>query len=363
MTAAANGPRGRNAVARVSAHLDALVSHGRTPGLQYVVTTADGPIFTYAGGMADLRSRRPMMPDTTLMAYSMSKTITAAAVLRQVAGGRVGLDDPIDRYIATPYGPGVTVGRLLNHTAGLPNPIPLGWVHRADDPRGFDERAALASVMARHRSLASQPGRRFRYSNLGYWLLGPVVERGSGQPFTTDVEEQILAPLGLSAGALGYAIHDRARHATGYLEKWSFLNLIKRLVVDPRYVDGYDGRWLRLHPHYLNGPAFGGLIGSASAFAVFLADQLRDESAVLPASARQLFYTIAHTCTGQTVPMTFGWHVGEGGAYYFKEGGGGGFHSMMRLYSAAGLGTVVIANATQCNVGRLLDAVDREFLP
>jgi D-alanyl-D-alanine carboxypeptidase len=62
--------------------------------------------------------------------------------------------------------------------------------------------------------------------------------------------------------------------------------------------------------------------------------------------------------------MTLGWHVGEldGARFFYKEGGGGGFHAMMRLYPAAGIGTVVMTNATQFDVRQVLDATDASFL-
>ena len=63
---------------------------------------------------------------------STSKTITAAAVLGLVEAEQVKLDDPIDRYLdSQPYGPDVTIRHLLSHTSGIPNPIPLAWVHPA----------------------------------------------------------------------------------------------------------------------------------------------------------------------------------------------------------------------------------------
>lgn len=254
----------RDPGARVRSFLDGLLGQALSPGLQYTVVDRTGPLLTYAGGWADLRTRMPMSPATTLMAYSMSKTITAAAVLRLAATGYVGLDDPLQRYVDNPYGSGVTVRRLLSHTAGLPNPIPLAWVHLAADHPRFEERRALAEAVRKNGRLSSKPGRRFRYSNLGYWLLGPLVERVSGMPFSTYVEREVLAPLGIAPQSLGYAIVDPAQHGSGYLEKWSLLNLVKRLVVDSAYIDHYEGPWLRIHSHYLNGPAFGGLIGTAS---------------------------------------------------------------------------------------------------
>jgi hypothetical protein len=62
--------------------------------------------------------------------------------------------------------------------------------------------------------------------------------------------------------------------------------------------------------------------------------------------------------------MTLGWHIAalDGTSVFYKEGGGGGFHCMMRLYPSAGIGTVVMTNATGCDVRRLLDTVDASFL-
>src|SRR5262245_19327583 len=105
--------------------LDAIVERSRTPGLQYVAVRRDGPIFEYAGGWADLAKRRAMTAGTTLMAYSMSKTITAAAVLQLVGAGKIALDAPIDDDITQPYGSSITVRQLVSHTSGIPNPIPL----------------------------------------------------------------------------------------------------------------------------------------------------------------------------------------------------------------------------------------------
>jgi len=208
------------------------------------------------------------------------------------------------------------------------------------------------------------PGTRFRYSNLGYWLLGEVVAVAARQRFETYVAERVLTPLGITARDLGYAIPDSVPHANGYLEKYSFMNLTKSLLIDRQYIGSYEGHWLRIEPHYLNGPAFGGLVGTANGFAAFLRDQLRPQSVVLDARARELFYEPQRTSKGHPVPMTLGWHIGSfhGRPFFFKEGGGGGFHCEMRIYSAAGVGTVVMTNATGFDVKGCLNVLDREFL-
>lgn len=345
--------------------LEALTLPSKTPGIQYLVVNAQGPLFEFTRGEADIAEGRVMVPGTTQMAYSMSKTITAAAVLQLVDNNAIGLDDPIDRYVeGQPYGNSVTVRRLLSHTAGLPNPIPLSWVHPVGKHGAFDEPSALAAVLRKHSRLRSTPGTKYAYSNIGYWLLGPVVERVSRVPFTTYVRRSVIERLGVSPADLGYAIENPDQHATGYLEKYSLLNLIKPLFISRSLIGAYAGRWLEIRSHYLNGPAFGGLVGSCRGFGAFLQDQLRPQSVLFSETTRKLFYAPQQLSSGAPIDMTLGWHIGHraGSRYYFKEGGGGGFHSMMRLYPDSGIGTVAIANATSFDIRGLLDRVDASFL-
>ena len=280
---------------------------------------------------------------------------------KSAPGQRVRLDDPIDAYLETqPYGPKVTVRHLLSHTSGIPNPIPLRWVHPAEHPDPFNERAALARVLRRHTKRLFSPGSRYKYSNLGYWLLGRIVEHASGEPFQSFVRDHILQRLGITPQELGYVVPDFQNHAKGYLEKYSFMNLVKRLVVSSELIGGYEGRWLRLNDHYVDGAAFGGLVGTAEGFGKFLQDQLRPHSAIFGDTTRRLFYAPQRINKGMSIPVTLGWHIGtvNGVRFFYKEGGGGGFHSMMRVYPSAAIGTIIMTNATGFNVRKLLDEVD-----
>jgi CubicO group peptidase (beta-lactamase class C family) len=326
---------------------------------------ADRVLFEHHAGWADLGRRVSMDASTTMMAYSMSKPITAAAVLLLVEEGRIGLDAPITDFLtAIPYRPQISVRQLLSHTSGIPNPIPLRWVHPAAAHATFDEAAALAAVLARHGRLASPPGARYAYSNIGYWLLGGIIERASGESFTSFTATRVLEPLGLTAESLGYTIPDPARHAAGYLEKYSFINLIKGFVIDSALIGDYTGEWLSIGSHYVNGPAFGGLVGTARAFGRFLQDQLARQSRILGDATRELFYERQRTASGTLLDMTLGWHCGALGSteHFYKEGGGGGFHCMMRLYRSRGIGTLLMVNATQFDVRKCLDTLDAGFM-
>ncbi len=344
---------------------DELVRHSRAPGIQYLAVGPNQVLFEYAGGWADVVAHRELTGATTMMRYSMSKTITAAAVLQLVEEQRLTLDDRIDTHLDfQPYGPDITVRHLLSHTSGIPNPIPLRWVHPAAYHDTFDERVELIRVLRKYARPSFAPGTKYQYSNIGYWLLGPIVEHASGERFSSYVCAHVVRPLGITPQELGYAILDSRNHAKGYLEKYSLMNVVKRVLIARPLIGEYEGRWLRLNDHYVNGAAFGGLVGTARAIGSFLQDQLRPHSAILADTTRRLFYTPQTLEDGTEIAMTLGWHTGaiNGVGYFYKEGGGGGFHSMMRMYPSAGIGTVVIVNATQFDVRRCLDAIDRRFL-
>jgi CubicO group peptidase (beta-lactamase class C family) len=243
--------------ARAKSYLNALTRASKTPGIQYVVVNATGVAFAYAGGWADIRRQVPVDAATTMMAYSMSKTITAGATLQPVEAGKVALDDSVEPYVESlPYGGSVTVQQLIAHTSRIPNPIPLRWVHPAARHGSFDGNPALATVLRDHPRLSFEPGTKYAYSNIGYWLLGKVVERASGETFSAYVSEHILRPLAIVPQELGYVVADRPHHATGYLEKYSLMNLAKGFLIDRDLLGDYSGRWLEIRSHYLNEPAF-----------------------------------------------------------------------------------------------------------
>src|SRR5205814_328258 len=113
-----------------------------------------------AFGFADLAARRPATTATRFPWFSMSKIVTATAALRLADEGRLDLNAPVAGLAAVGRGDLPRVRQLLDHTAGLPDPVPLRWVRPADtDPA--QDRPGLRRVRARR-----PPGPPARYSNL-----------------------------------------------------------------------------------------------------------------------------------------------------------------------------------------------------
>lgn len=191
------------------------VWHTRTPGAQVAIGVRGRSCFSRAYGYADLQSRTPMRNDHLFRIASHSKTFTATLVLQLVEQGLLGLDEPVGDHVpglAEPLA-GVRLQELLEHTGGV---LRDGrdadyWQHRRD----FPDRGELLAL-AEDGGLKSGPGEHFAYSNLGYSLLGLVVEKVTGQTYADAARTRICEPLALSDTAAEYVEERADDYAAGH---------------------------------------------------------------------------------------------------------------------------------------------------
>jgi CubicO group peptidase (beta-lactamase class C family) len=349
-------------------HLRQLIAEREYPGIQYAVLDDDGVRFEYNGGWRDVAAHSPVTATTSFMSASMTKTVTALAVLQLVDRRLVELDEPLSNYSADhPYGNELTVRQLISHTAGVPNPMPLDWFHTPEKHERYDEGAELGRRLAKNPKLKSTPGSEYRYSNLDYWLLHKVIENAAGMPYEDYVRQNILEPLEIPETDLEFTIADSERRAVGYIKRWSFMRAMIGLMA-PDFVKGEStGSWASFAPLYMNGPAYGGLLGNARGWAAFLADQLAEDSKVMSPAVRELYYATQRTADGEEIAMTLGWHKGSLGGhdYYYKAGGGPGYSCNIRVYPDLNLASVWMSNRMEVSespIQELSDAIDSYFL-
>jgi CubicO group peptidase (beta-lactamase class C family) len=340
------------------------LSTSNGPGLQYIVVDKGSIIFEHSTGLSDVEQKKPLRLSQTMAAFSMTKTLTAIAVLQLIEHKKINIDDPVLEYFKHPYNAEITIRQLLNHTSGIPNPIPLKWVHLAENHDIFDEQKALTQVLKENPYSDSLPGTEYKYSNIGYWLLGKVIEKASGKKYVDYVTENIFVLLGLTSDEIGFLIKSMNNHAKGYVKKWSFMNLIGRFLIDGSVFGNDEGGWIHTKNVYLNGPSFGGTVGSARAFSRILQDLLSEKSELLGASVKQMLYSQQKVESGKKIDMTLGWHIGQLNnlTYYYKEGGGAGFSSEMRIYSESGLASVLMTNRTSFNFKKNMSKLDKNFV-
>jgi CubicO group peptidase (beta-lactamase class C family) len=185
----------------VEAELALILEEERLAGAVWATVSPDGSIVTGAAGMRDNGARLPLSDSTRVHVGSVAKPVLATGVLRLVTEGRVELDAPIARYVPAlavdnPWsGTPVTVRHLLDHTAGFEDARlwqVFGTRMGPTDPLANAFTGAAAPLRVR-----SEPGERMSYSNIGYTVLGLIVEAVTGSPYEAYLDAQLLAPLGM----------------------------------------------------------------------------------------------------------------------------------------------------------------------
>jgi D-alanyl-D-alanine carboxypeptidase len=170
------------------------------PGVAVLVTKGDTVLFRGARGRADIELGLPLTTDNVFRIASVTKTFTAAMVLKLARDGRLSLDDSLAKYLPDfPNAAGITLRELLNHTAGISDitqdPTP-GFMRR-----DVDDATMLAEIRKRKPLFA--PGTGWAYSNAGFILLGIVIENVTGEPWHEALRKQLLEPLGLKHTGYG----------------------------------------------------------------------------------------------------------------------------------------------------------------
>ncbi|HEX6042190.1 serine hydrolase domain-containing protein [Longimicrobium sp.] len=198
---AACGRDEASARTRLAARVDSLVAAYQretwAPGVSVAVLRGRDTLVYRGYGLADVENDVPATPGTVYRIGSITKQFTAALVLQLVEQGRVSLDDPIGRYVADlpDAWSGVRVRHLLNHTGGLPG-FEREWLRLGLREEALTPDSVIGLV--RDEPLEFAPGTAWKYSNIGYTLLGRLIERVTGERYADALEWRILRPLGLN---------------------------------------------------------------------------------------------------------------------------------------------------------------------
>jgi D-alanyl-D-alanine carboxypeptidase len=359
----------KDAVNRATAYLDELVQDGQIPGIQYMVVRADSILLAYAGGLRDSSCPDDKVEkNTSFLSSSTTKVLTAAAVLKLLEAGKVSLDDPLSKFYKDhPYGDDLQIQHLINQSSGIPNPMPLKWLHTTEEHSSYSETDAIETALKENSKLNFKPGEKYAYSNLSYWLLGKVIEEASGMSYRQYMRDQVFDPLNISESELDTEIHDPKLYARGHVARYSLFTFVFWLLIPSRLWDKSAGNWARFKALYMNGPPYGGVVGTASGYAKFLQDMLKQEPTLFSPETKALFFKDQHDSSGTLMPTTLGWHRGKLGdqIYYTKPGGGPGYHSNIRIYPEAGIASIYLCNkaeASEAPINAFSNSIDAEFL-
>jgi CubicO group peptidase (beta-lactamase class C family) len=342
--------------------LSSLIEKGKTPAVEYLFFNTGTLLHHFRGGFADIRNDIPVQEATSFKAFSVTKTFTALAVLQLVEQGMVDLDKPVGEYLpGFPYNNQVTTRHLLTHTSGIPNPIPLRWIHLADEQGQFDRDVFFEGVFKKHHKARWKPNEKFGYSNLGYVLLGRLIEQCSGLGYEAYIREHIFKPLHLYPTDLEFFVAEPLLHAKGYQKIDLFYLFLGFFIDREKFMDKREGKWKPFKNNYVNGAPYGGLIGTATAFMRYLQDLLKEDSLLISREQKRALFTENKTNAGMPTGMCLSWFTGRlhGRQYFSHAGGGGGYYCEIRLYPDNGVGSVLMMNRTGTKDERYLDKLDK----
>jgi CubicO group peptidase (beta-lactamase class C family) len=336
---------------RLDAHLDGLASPAE-PGLAVLVADDGRVAFERTIGVADLRTTRAIDSATNFRLASVSKQFTAAAAMLLVRDGKLGYEDRLtDIFPGFPgYGQTITVRHLLNHTSGLPDyedlmppadaAAPLEEVQIKDD--------GVLDLLRTQTSGEFAPGTRWAYSNSGYVVLGLIVAKVSGRPFSEFLKDRIFAPLKMTATAAHEAGRDDVpNRAYGHTKK--------------------DGLWRETDQSPTSATLGDGGVYSSLADLLKWDEALRGHALLSEAEMRPALTPapvtqgLRNDADGSPVSYGFGWYLNpwRGRARMWHTGETMGFRTAIMRFTGDGLTVFVLGNRADLDArGLALEAAE-----
>ena len=181
---------------KIERAVSAAMSQGHIPGLSTAIVTDRQLRWSNGYGMVDLENFVPAKAATVYRLGSISKPITATAIMQLVEQGKLDLDAPVQKYCSAfpPKRWPVTSRELLGHLGGVRH-----YTQKEEEAEYTSHFTSVADGLAIFKDdpLLAEPGTEFRYSSFGYNLLGCVVEGASGEPFAAYLHEHIFVPAGM----------------------------------------------------------------------------------------------------------------------------------------------------------------------
>lgn len=327
-------PEAARAERATSAQLDSVATAFTRRGFAGTICVVRGAdtLLDRGYGMADREAAIANAPAVRYPIGSLTKSFTAAAVMRLVESGKLRTSDSLRRWVpeASPAWSGVTLRHLLSHTGGIPD--------LQDDSEfvRFGREGTPGQIAARRyagRPLDFPPGSSFAYSNTGFKLLGAVIEAASGESYESFVVHELLQQLHLAETGFEPTVHASAKQAKGYFNTRS--GVVRAPVGDLGMAYAAGALVSTTHDLVLWEQAlFQGRVIHGVALGEMIAPLIGDYA-----------YGIHH-------------RAGTGAELYYHTGKIGGFDSVMGWYPADSLAVVVLANqAGGWRINELYDAL------
>ncbi len=194
----------------LAASIDAVVAplyKADEPGATLIVVKDGKTVLRKAYGMADVAGKVAMRPEHSLRLGSITKQFTAVAIMMLADEGKLATSDPITKFFPDypTQGKLITIEHLLTHTSGI-----VSYTGKPDFRSQSQRNFTVPQMLDYFKNdpMEFAPGTKYAYNNSGYYLLGAIIEKVSGQTYAKFLEHRIFVPLGMTDTA--YEGHERA---------------------------------------------------------------------------------------------------------------------------------------------------------
>ncbi len=350
-------------VTELDAYLETLVNKGSPPGLSMVIIKNDSIVYSKGFGWADGPLKIKAAPQTVYHWWSITKIPTAIAILQLQEQGKIQLDDAVSRFLPffeveypSDKETTITIRHLLNHSSGIPDASGLKlvkWIHHDGDP-ALDQTALIEKIFPDYSTLEFEPGEDTAYTNIGYMLLGAIIEKASAQDYRDYIRQNILEPLEMTQTDFVYTPEMKSVEAAGSHPSLSFMSPLLHLMMGSFIRETSNNR-IWMERVYTDQEAPSALIGSvmdaSRLVRAYLNKGTLDGKRILSEKSIDLMTTDSHVAEAHDQGLYFfrrgiGWHVfKEKGGYKLEHTGGGpGFFTIMQIYPDDNLGLVMFCN-------------------
>ncbi len=342
--------------------LDSIVSEQAATAISFAVIQNGEVAWEMTSGTADPFKDQKARPQTRYHIWSVTKLATALTILTLAEDQELDLDHPVAEILPwldldEAAENRITTRDLLRHTSGLQDTVPavFGWLQYDENLPNQTE--FLRQNLPAYRDLGFQPGSDRSYSNLGYMLLGAIIEARTGQAYEDAVSQRVLQPAGMASSSFVFGAPQPANEALGSHPLVHVFTPVLPFFADLNdLVRARDGRIWWLNRVYIKATPPTGLIASARDAARLGAVTM----AIGP--VLQSDDTVQLMVAPDPQDFSLGWFERDAAAQWLQHRGGGpGFAAVVRVYPTQDLSIAVLASGTDAPVVDIADVVARSL--
>lgn len=331
----------------IDVFLKGIMSYYGIPGMQIAVIKQGKIVYLSAYGLANVPFSVPVTAKTLFPINSATKCFTGTAIMQLVEAGKINLDDAAEKYLKDlpEEWRKITVKQLLTHTSGLPDIV--------DGNKGTmiaegEDSIALAKV--KKLPMRFLPGEKSEYNQTNYVLLGQMIERISGKPYTSFIEQGQFVPANMKQSRFGDSHDVLPGLSEVYSNNYNRNGLWKRSSELKRVFEEFA---------IITRPA-AGINSTAEELAQWMVALLSGK--FINKTSLNTMWTPAFHNDGSPAPRSLGWSV-SGKGQHPAVSGSGGMRSAFSYYPNEDLGVIILTNLRGASPEKFIEQVAGFYIP